>query len=106
MTGTPQPSQSNIGGTVAERLRQLDCDPFEGMARIALDEKTPMETRWRILAALASYVAPKRKAVELTGRDSESLAVDLSAQIEVLSDDELHTMLSLLEKAGLRGHHG
>jgi hypothetical protein len=34
------------------------------MARIAMDEAAPVETRARIYAELAQYVAPKRKAGE------------------------------------------
>ena len=57
---------------VAERLAELDCDPFEGMVRIAMDESAPIEVRARMHAELAQYVAPKRKAVEVTGEPQQS----------------------------------
>ena len=47
-------------------LAELDCDPIEGMAKIAMDEKASPELRGRMLAELAGYAYPKRKAVELT----------------------------------------
>lgn len=47
-------------------LAELDCDPIEGMARIAKDETTSPELRGRMLAELAQYAYPKRKAVEVT----------------------------------------
>jgi hypothetical protein len=54
---------------VMERLEALDCDPIEGMARIAMDEANPSELRGRMFAELAQYVAPKRKAVEHSAED-------------------------------------
>lgn len=50
---------------VVERLQGLDCDPIEGMARIAMDKGTPLELRGRMYAELAQYVACKRKAMEI-----------------------------------------
>jgi len=47
-------------------LAELGCDPIEGMARIAMDEKTSPELRGRMFAELTQYAYPKRKAVELT----------------------------------------
>jgi hypothetical protein len=40
------------------------CDPITGMARIAMNKKTPVELRARMYSELAQYVACKRKAVE------------------------------------------
>ena len=50
--------------TVAEKLESLGCDPIEGMARIAMDEKNSPETRGRYFSELAQYVYPKRKPVD------------------------------------------
>jgi hypothetical protein len=52
---------------VTELLESLCCDPIEGMAHIAMDEKHSAELRGRMYAELAHYVYPKRKAVEHTG---------------------------------------
>lgn len=49
---------------VQQKLEALGCDPIEGMARMALDQKNPPELRARMYAELAHYVAPKRKALE------------------------------------------
>lgn len=43
-----------------ERLEALGCDPLEGMARIAVDEKAPLELRGRMYAELATYIYSKR----------------------------------------------
>jgi hypothetical protein len=65
--GTPNKRTQDV----IERLRELDCDPIEGMARIAMDEGAPIETRARMDAELAQYIAPKRKAVEMAAEISE-----------------------------------
>ncbi len=60
---------------VAERLAELKCDPIEGMARIATDEKNPPELRGRMFAELAQYVYPKRKAIEHSGPGGADITV-------------------------------
>lgn len=52
--------------TVAEKLLALGCDPIEGMARIAMDERNSPETRGRYFSELAQYVYPKRKPVDIS----------------------------------------
>jgi len=60
---------------VAELLESLGCNPIAGMAAIALNPKNPPELRGRMYAELAQYVYPKRKAVEYSGLDGETLVV-------------------------------
>jgi len=48
-------------------LESLACNPIEGMARMAMDEKHPPQLRGRMYAELAQYVYPKRKAIEHKG---------------------------------------
>jgi hypothetical protein len=55
---------------VAERLEAIGCDPIEGMARIAMDIKTPIDIRAKLYSELAQYIAPKRKAIELSGESA------------------------------------
>ena len=55
--------------TVAARLLQLECDPIAGMAKLAQDETVPPVLRARMFAELAHYVAPRARAVDLTGVD-------------------------------------
>jgi hypothetical protein len=49
---------------VAEVLRELDCDPIRGMAKIAANKRHPIELRAKMYIELARYVYPKRKAVD------------------------------------------
>lgn len=67
---------------VAERLEAIGCDPIEGMARIAMDIKTPIDLRARLYSELAQYIAPKRKAVEHAGegRGIEAIIALLDAE--------------------------
>ena len=54
-----------------ERLKDLDCDPIEGMALIAKQamDEGEMQLAGNMYKELAQYVAPKRKSVEITGED-------------------------------------
>ena len=56
---------NKVTADVATRLRELGCDPIEGMARLAMDKTNPPELRGRMYAELAGYVTPKRKAIEI-----------------------------------------
>ena len=49
---------------VAERLRELHCDPLEGLVRLAMDETLDPTLRGRLYCELCKYVYPQRKAVE------------------------------------------
>jgi hypothetical protein len=49
------------------------CDPIEGMARIAMDERADLSIRAQMIKELASYVAPKRRAVEMKAEGQLSL---------------------------------
>ena len=88
---------------VMERLAELGCDPIEGMARIAQDVtpckvchegvlengktcpqclgtgklQASAELRGRMYAELAQYVAPKRKAVDLTVEGGDPVRMKL-----------------------------
>ena len=54
---------------VIERLKELKCDPIEGMAKIAQTalDAGDLPLAGQMYKELAQYVAPKRKAVEVTG---------------------------------------
>ncbi len=60
---------------VIDQLTALDCDPIEGMANIALNEKNSAELRGRMFSELAQYIAPKRKAIEHSGEAGEPVTV-------------------------------
>ena len=66
--GTPKQSDS---GSSRKNSRHLDCDPLEGMARIAMDEKNSPELRGRIQRA-AQYLYPKRKPVDVSVGETHS----------------------------------
>ncbi len=57
-----------------DRLAALNCDPLEIMAKIAMDEANDIKLRASMAKELASYVAPKRRAVEPEGNFLGDLA--------------------------------
>lgn len=62
MVGVPNRRTADL----TARLEQLGCDPIEGMALLAMDLNNPPELRGRMYAELAQYVAPKRRALDLS----------------------------------------
>ena len=81
-----------------EILDELGCDPLVGMARIAMDAKHSPELRGRMLAELAAYAYPKRKAVEVTNieREPNGPAVMLA---EVLTPEEARDLEARMREA-------
>ncbi len=88
--------------SVMEKLAALGCDPIEGMARLASDENNRPELRGRMLAELAAYVAPKRKAIEHTGAEGGPIATEAALTLDwsALDAGQLRTMRDLLALAG------
>ena len=85
VAGTPNKDNQSI----MDKLEALNCDPLEGMAKIA---KKAMEEGEFMLAGtmfkeLAQYVAPKRKSVEVNAH------VSFEQSLQDLSDDELDATL-------------
>ena len=60
---------------IQEKLAAMGCDPIAGMAAIATDEKQDIALRAAMYKELAQYVAPKRKAVEMSGVDGAELTL-------------------------------
>lgn len=54
---------------VADMLAELNCCPITGMAKIAMDEATPVPVRAAMFRELANYLYPKRKAVEIAAAE-------------------------------------
>lgn len=73
MVGTPNRRTVDIQSLLA----RLNCDPIEGMARIAMDCVNPVEIRARMYAELAQYVAPKRKSVEVAPGDEHRVVFNI-----------------------------
>ena len=63
---------------VLDKLAELNCDPIEGMARIAKQaiDEGELQLAGNMYKELAQYVAPKRKAIEHTGKDGGDLIPD------------------------------
>jgi hypothetical protein len=61
--------------SIQAKLDKLGCDPIEGMARIAKRamEEGDMPLAGSMYKELAQYVAPKRKAVEVSGDQENPL---------------------------------
>jgi len=83
--GTPNKSTQ----TIMDKLSELNCDPLEGMARIA---KRAMDEGEFMLAGnmykeLAQYVAPKRKSIEMQSH------VTFEESLHDMSNDELDDTL-------------
>ena len=51
-------------------LEKLEADPIGHMATLMLDESADRELRFRAARELAQYIAPKRKAIELTTEEA------------------------------------
>ena len=81
--GTPNRRTS----TVEEKLAALGCDPIEGMAKIAMDPSTDVPLRVQILKELAQYVAPKRKAIEMSGTGTTLTLRELVLGSYALTDE-------------------
>lgn len=69
--GTPNKANREI----IEKLAELDCDPIEGMAKIAQQayNSGDFQLAGSMYKELAQYVAPKRKAIEHTGADGQDI---------------------------------
>lgn len=73
--GRPKGSLSKQTREVRDKLAELGCDPFEGLAKIALDMNNSPELRARVLTELATYIAPKRKAIEVSGPGGDQIQI-------------------------------
>jgi hypothetical protein len=65
---------------VAEKLAALGCDPIKQMGQIAMDERVEISVRVQVLKELCQHVAPKRKAMEVTGEDGGPVKTELTVR--------------------------
>lgn len=72
--GTPNKKTQEV----IERLKELNCDPIEGMAIIAQQamDDADLALAGSMYKELAQYVAPKRKAVEHTGANGGAIQTE------------------------------
>lgn len=79
-TGGIKPfTKHKITRDVAALLESLNCNPIEGMARIAEDPTVAMPIRARMYAELSQYVSPKLRSVELSGPGGGPVDLNVSA---------------------------
>jgi len=83
--GTPNKKTQDV----IDRLKELKCDPIEGMAKIAdtayKDGDLPLAGQ--MYKELAQYVAPKRKAVEISSDSENPLTISLIERTIVKAKD-------------------
>jgi hypothetical protein len=65
--GRKKGTKNRRNQSLKDRLDAMGCDPIEGMAKIAMDKANDMSHRVTCYKELAQYIAPKKKAVEVTG---------------------------------------
>ena len=65
---------------VAEVLGELGLDPIKQMGQIAMDERVEVSIRVQVLKELCQYIAPKRKAVAITGENGRPLVLEICWQ--------------------------
>lgn len=84
-SGRKKGQTCKLSPDVRSKLQEMGYDPIEGLARIAMDDKTPVAIAQRCHAELAQYVYPKRRAVEISGIDGAAIEInDTSSAIESL----------------------
>jgi len=84
--GTPNKRTTKAAKTIQETIDRIGCDPLEAMLEIAIQAKNEGDLSLSLSAykELAQYVAPKRKAVEVSGDVDNPLAV---TNIELVAPD-------------------
>ncbi len=58
--------------TIEQKLKKLGCDPIAGLAELAMNAED-LAIRATCMRELAQYVAPKRKALEVSGEIAETV---------------------------------
>ena len=66
-TGGVRSRHVRVSRGVIDTLEALKCNPFEIMARIAMDEGQDVKLRAAMAKELAAYAAPKPKVAEADG---------------------------------------
>jgi hypothetical protein len=71
-------TKNKITRDVIGLLNSLDCNPLEGMARIATDPKAPIALQARMYAELSQYVSPKLRSTEISGPGGGPIELDVN----------------------------
>ena len=86
--GTPNKRTLNV----ADKLAELGYDPLESLVRLAIDAQKEGDKVMEYNASkeLAQYVAPKRRATEIT---AEVVTIDITNDLTELQRDNLKKLL-------------
>ena len=72
---------------VAEKCEELGLDPTKELIKIVQDKSTPLEIRARILQDIQGYVAPKLKAIEISGDLEDNGPIQIVSYAEAKAED-------------------
>lgn len=95
--GRPKGSRNRDTVLVQETLDRLGCSPLEVLAAIALDDQQKLNinesvgvtARLKAASTLAEYLYPRRRAVEATFAQDQSLLEVLNAIAEASNAEEM-----------------
>lgn len=75
---------------IQAKLDALDYDPIESMVRLAIqaENEGDLQLAGGMAKELAQYVAPKRKAIEVSGLDGGAIKTDNKYTIEFVNADD------------------
>ncbi len=73
VAGTPNKRTQDL----QDRLEALGVDPVNGLAAIATDESAPLELRARVQMELMAYLYPKRKALDVSSSEQQSISISI-----------------------------
>lgn len=59
---------------IQSRLKDLDCDPIEGLAKLAVSTENE-DIKFKCYKELAQYVAPKLRAIELKAENPNNIGI-------------------------------
>ena len=111
--GRPPGSKNRRTLAVEQTLERLGCDPIEGLAlianndkeRLGLEQDIPIALRAKCFSELAPYIAPRMKASEITyGDQPEHQRVVLHVDpklAQVLADRRGEPLKDLCEVLGV-----
>lgn len=81
--GTPNKRTAAI----TEKLEKMGCDPIAGMAEIAMSEESTPELKLAACRELAQYIAPKRKATEVSGPNDQTMIIEVVTGVSRAPDE-------------------
>lgn len=75
--GRKSGAHNKITRDVEGLLNKLGCNPLEGLATIASDERIPPSVRAHCYGRLAKFVHPELQSVQISGNDGGPIKVAL-----------------------------